>query len=145
MALFGAAALMNRCRTPFGCNEGIELRERGSRLPTTAGAHRLCAAPGRLPPHFFLRPSSPPSLLEVLGALRRVARAREPSEIARSGAPVGGAVALWPRSLSRNHAPLQPRCTSRQPQRPETKAAPHHSTPTAPRREHVTKIQAQSA
>ena len=76
------------------------MRERGSRLPTTASTNALLPAGGRLPTtsvksgrHRCRRSS------ERCGALRRIARAREPSEIARSGAPVGGAVALWPAKL----------------------------------------------
>ena len=76
------------------------MRERGSRLPTTACTKALLPAPGGLPTQFVKcgRHRGGRSS-ERCGALRRVARAREPSEIARSGAPVGGAVALWPAKL----------------------------------------------
>ena len=47
--MFVRGGVPNRCRRPFVCKEGIEMRERGSRLPTTASTNALLPAAGRLP------------------------------------------------------------------------------------------------
>ena len=144
--LFGAAALINRCRTSRVCKEGIEMRKRGSRLPTTAFSNALLPAGGRLPTTLFFFAAAT-AAGGPRSAAERSDESRAPASRRKLLAPEPPLAALWrcgPRSLSCKHAVAAAPGAEAAPEQVSTKA-PHHSTPTAPRRKHVTNIQAQSA